>query len=295
MNRKKILLLVNDLTYFPIVLVGIDAQTKKRLNAIIPQAIREVFQAAEIPQKKVEEYLDLAGAIEVNKGYNRVVTGVTTNMIASFNYSRIIRFGELVDVQTSIGLADSIYKNIHPIDELKKAFENPLSLQEVTVDEIEEKEYVVKRNWKSLHDFKTEEFSDEVAEKAQANNKLILQAFQEYLEQHDKLAKKTVRRHVDNAAFYLNGYLIFYGYNLAVTTFDVIEDFFSWGARKGAWYSEAAAKQTGGSLKKFYRFLLAAGEVKEANMPEIRESIEMGIEDANMTLFMMESMYDEFD
>ena len=67
-KRKKVLLLVNDLTYFPIVLIGIDAQTKKQLGKIIPAAIEEVFQTAGIPQTKIAEYLDLAGDIEVSAG-----------------------------------------------------------------------------------------------------------------------------------------------------------------------------------------------------------------------------------
>ncbi|MFQ7235266.1 MAG: hypothetical protein ACLRPU_10365, partial [Enterococcus hulanensis] len=90
---------------------------------------------------------------------------------------------------------------------------------------------------------------------------------------------------------YLNNYLIFYGFDLAVSTFSIISDFFSWGARKNIWISESAIKKAGTSLKKFYQFLIAAGEVKASDMPEIRKEIELGIEDGIMTLMEMDEWF----
>lgn len=289
-KRKKVLLLVNDLTYFPIVLIGIDAQTKKQLGKIIPAAIEEVFQAAGIPQTKIVEYLELAGDIEVSAGYNRVITGIINNMIASMEYYGTFNLDLLVDVKFSLDLADTFYKSELPLDKLREVFKKPLVLHDVLQEDVEKK-YVVEKNWKSLADFKVVDFSDEEYDSALANNRLILSAFQLYLEQHEKLTKKTVNKHLTNIEDYLSGYLIFYGYDLAVSNFEVISDFFSWGARKNVWISESAVKKAGLSMKKFYQFLIAAGEVNESAMPDIREQLEIGVDDGIMTLEMMDDWY----
>lgn len=289
-KRKKVLLLVNDLTYFPIVLIGIDAQTKKQLGKIIPAAIEEVFEAAGISQAKIAEYFDLAGDVEVSAGYNRVITGIINNMITSMEYHGTFNLNMLVDVKLSLYLADSFYKSERPLDKLREIFEKPFVLRDVSQEDVEKK-YVVEKNWKSLADFKVVDFSDEEYDSALANNRLILTAFQQYLEQHEKLTKKTVNKHLANIEDYLSGYLIFYGYDLAVSTFQVIGDFFSWGARKNVWISESAVKKAGSSMKKFYQFLIAAGEVNESAMSEIREQLELGVDDGIMTLEMMDDWY----
>lgn len=226
-KRKKVLLLVNDLTYFPIVLIGIDAKTKKQLKEIIPNAITEVFQAAGIPQKKITEYLDLAGEIEISAGYNRVITGIINNMIASMEYHEGVNLNKLVDVELSLGLANDPFKQEFPLDNLREIFKKPFELHDVSQEEAEEK-YVVEKNWKSLINYKTGDFSEEEFDAALANNRLILTAFQQYLEKHEKQAKKTVNKHLANIEDYLSGYLIFYGFDTAVSSFEVISDFFSW-------------------------------------------------------------------
>ncbi|MDU5333655.1 DUF6933 domain-containing protein [Enterococcus sp.] len=289
-KRKKVLLLVNDLTYFPIVLIGIDAKTKKQLKEIIPNAITDVFQAAGIPQEKITEYFDLAGEIEIGAGYNRVITGIINNMIASMEYHERFNLDTLVDVKLSLAMADYFFKEERPSDKLQAVFKDPLLLHDVSQEDAEEK-YVVEKNWKSLINYKTGDFSDKEFDAALANNRLILIAFQQYLEQHEKQTKKTVNKHLANIEDYLSGYLIFYGFDIAVSSFEVISDFFSWGARKNVWISESAVKKAGSSMKKFYQFLIAAGEVKAADMPEIREQIEMGVDDGIMTLEMMDDWY----
>lgn len=283
-------MLVNDLAYFPIVLIGIDAKTKKQLKEIIPYAIMEVFQAAGISQKKITEYLDLAGKIEIGAGYNRVITGIINNMIASMEYHEGVNLNKLVDVELSLRMADYFFKEERPSDNLQAVFNGPLLLHDVSQEDTEEK-YVVEKNWKSLINYKIGDFSDKEFDAALANNRLILTAFQQYLEQHEKQVKKTVNKHLANIEDYLSGYLIFYGFDIAVSSFEVISDFFSWGARKNVWISESAVKKAGASMKKFYQFLIAAGEVKEADMSEIREHIEVGVDDGIMTLEMMDDWY----
>ncbi|MGL9747292.1 DUF6933 domain-containing protein [Enterococcus sp. DIV0170] len=289
-NRKKILLVVNDLTYFPLIFVGIDAKNKGQLSETFQQAIMEVFQAAGIPKKQIEKYLDLAGEVEVNGGYNRVVTGIMKNMIFSLEYHERYDFNTLVDVENSLDLAEDIFKEQYPIDKLREAFKEPLLIHELS-QEVTEESYVVKKDWESLTDYKVDGFSGKEVEKALANNRLILNAFKEYLEKSEKLTKKTVNHHLANVEDYLSNYLIFYGFDSAVTTFDVISDFFGWGASKNVWISENAVKKAGTAIKKFYQFLIAAGEVKESAMPEIRDQIELGVETGKMTLMMSDSWY----
>ena len=288
-NRKKIVLLTNDLTYMTIVLVDINAQKKKQLAEFIPQAIREVFTAVGISPEQVDQYLKIAGSIEVNAGFNRVVTGVMNNMIEAMQYYSDGIYQEPIDLEESISLAETSFKGTFPIDNLKKAFETSLAINEA----ITKPEFQVNKTWRAFSEFRlTEDLLTEAQwEVITQNNQLVLDEFRRYLLEKEKLSKKTVDKHVAHLKFYLNEYLPFYGFETAFVTFEAIDEFFSWGARKMVFESEHGVKKMGTSFKKFYQFLVVAGEIEEKQLPKIREEIELGIESAIMTFDLFDSFY----
>lgn len=54
-NRKKILVLVNDKSFSPIVLADINAKNKKDLNHMIKAGIEEVFSYSNMPPVQISQ------------------------------------------------------------------------------------------------------------------------------------------------------------------------------------------------------------------------------------------------
>ncbi len=80
-NRKKILVLVNDLTLSPIVLADNNAKNKKELETYIKLGIEKVFSYSEVPLVKIKKYFLKAGRIELSSNYNRSIISINNNMI----------------------------------------------------------------------------------------------------------------------------------------------------------------------------------------------------------------------
>ncbi|ATO44964.1 DUF6933 domain-containing protein [Loigolactobacillus coryniformis subsp. coryniformis] len=75
-DRKKYVLLVNDLTYTPILLNNMNAQAKKTLDISFISGIRMAFAIAGIKPEAVTAYLTQAGALQINAAFDRVTIGV---------------------------------------------------------------------------------------------------------------------------------------------------------------------------------------------------------------------------
>ncbi|MHC5250061.1 DUF6933 domain-containing protein [Enterococcus sp. LJL90] len=80
-NRKKILVLDNDLTLSPVVLADINAKNKKNLEEHIKLGIEEIFSYSDVSSSQISCYLLKAGQIELACNYNRSMIGVVNNMI----------------------------------------------------------------------------------------------------------------------------------------------------------------------------------------------------------------------
>ena len=80
-NRKKVIIMLNDQMLTPIILQDVHVQKKKQLPEIIPEAIRIAFKIAGISNEKIDEYLELAGDIQVTTTSNRSVLG-SVNLVA---------------------------------------------------------------------------------------------------------------------------------------------------------------------------------------------------------------------
>ena len=96
-NRKKILVLVNDKSFSPIVLADINAKNKKDLNNMIKAGIEEVFSYSNIPPVQIKKYFLKTGRLEISSNYNRSILSINNNMIQHFHF-----FTEAIDFQTNL-------------------------------------------------------------------------------------------------------------------------------------------------------------------------------------------------
>ncbi|MCH4984497.1 hypothetical protein AB4G91_08245 [Macrococcoides goetzii] len=80
-NRKKILILVNDLTLLTIVIQDVNAESKKYLDHVIRDRIFKILMSCGIAPGKIERYMDNANEILIGKGHKRNITGVVTQQI----------------------------------------------------------------------------------------------------------------------------------------------------------------------------------------------------------------------
>ena len=96
-------------------------------------------------------------------------------------------------------------------------------------------------------------------------NRILLDGFEEWLRQSG-LKDKTIRKHVQNADFYINDYLLYDSCTPAKEGVSAINSFFNWFfPRKAMWSSRASTKETAASLKKFYKFLAEMGVMPPAD------------------------------
>lgn len=300
-NRKKILVLVNDLTMIPVVIADVNAKNKKELAEEIRIGIKQTFKQEGISEQDIHEYLKLAGEIEINSGFNRQVTGVTTMFIQSAALHPI-DFSQRVQPHLMKWLADTPIQRLpekFPCDALKKAIQNHLKIlpidENTTFYPKKKVETEVQMTWKSFSEWDKYpnegwfEGYEEAMEEMSENNQVVLASFQEYLSNGLGLSDKVVRRHTDYTESFLNYYLTYYGIHTPITDFsdayDCLSDFFP---RKGFFSSPAGVRQAGAALKKFYDFLALANVITTKELKEVKENISDGVEMGEECLEMME-------
>ncbi|WLR41543.1 plasmid pRiA4b ORF-3 family protein [Bacillus carboniphilus] len=71
LGRKKTVVLVNDLTRYMVVLFGLKAKDIREIETLIPRAIQETFQAENIKEEVIEQYIQNAGSIIFSKTKDR--------------------------------------------------------------------------------------------------------------------------------------------------------------------------------------------------------------------------------
>lgn len=97
LNRKKILVLVNDQSFSPIVLADINAKNKKDLDAMIKAGIEEVFSYSDIPPVQIKKYFLKAGRIEIASKHNRSIISINNHLIQHTRF-----FAEDIHFQTNL-------------------------------------------------------------------------------------------------------------------------------------------------------------------------------------------------
>ncbi len=114
----------------------------------------------------------------------------------------------------------------------------------------------------------------------------ITQKNEEYLKEFEDsliasgLSEKTIKRHENNAEFYIDTYLLRVGPSNMEEGCDKLDDFFGYFfIRKCMWSTPANIKTTAASLKKFYKLMLEHGHIKQENYQELLDAIEYNMED----------------
>ncbi|MCI3027954.1 site-specific integrase [Desemzia sp. C1] len=286
-NRKKVLIFLNDQTYTPIILQDVNAKTKKKLPELFQEAMRIAFELAEISSEKTEEYLKLAGNMQVTTTSNRSIIG-SINLMADELSSTKLDLSQTININEMVFYSNYIHTKLYKqgynssAAALQDALKKPLKLEEV----VEKEPYIVKKNW-NYSEFSqldtlnsAEQQWEKYREALVGNNEKLLTAFKKHLIVVKGLSEKTVKRHIEHLYFYLNIYLAEYERVTPIDSGDsagaFLGDFF---VRKDLSSSLTSLKQNGSALKKFYQFLYEANEISENELNDINEYIRAGLEE----------------
>lgn len=122
-----------------------------------------------------------------------------------------------------------------------------------------------------------EEFEKRCAEIRKVNDDL-LELFADDLKRQD-LSEKTIKRHITNADFYINEYLIRQDAAAMEEGIGMVDLFLgNFFIRKCVWSTPAAIKSTAASIKKFYKSMLDHGKIKKKDYEYLCDEIRDGME-----------------
>lgn len=98
-------------------------------------------------------------------------------------------------------------------------------------------------------------------EKIEKQHEELLRIF---LEDISHLSDKTIRKHLNNVAFFINDYLIYYnGADYEEVNEEIYSFFSDFFIRKCMWSSPNSIKETAASLKKFYKSMVDHGKFEK--------------------------------
>ncbi|MBO0473017.1 hypothetical protein IGL98_000368 [Enterococcus sp. DIV0840] len=126
LDRKKVLVLVNDLSFSPIVLADINAKNKQQLSVYIKEGIEHVFGYSTDKPYQLKKYFLRAGRMEISYSYNRSISGINNNMIQMLKvYPEDIDLNSRLQTSVMEFLAKTPYRSMTPeytfsIDVVKK-------------------------------------------------------------------------------------------------------------------------------------------------------------------------------
>ena len=110
-----------------------------------------------------------------------------------------------------------------------------------------------------------------------AENAGLMKQFSAWLESKG-LTPKTVDRHVANADFFVNEYLLYDDAVRPAEGWHRIDSFLGyWFIRKAMWANPASIRSNATSLKKFYAFLQEMRIVDMVALEAVRESVKEGL------------------
>lgn len=114
---------------------------------------------------------------------------------------------------------------------------------------------------------------EQACKRIKKDNTKLLEQFAQWLSGKG-LAEKTVRRHVENADFYINTFLLSEDAVSARDGASHISMFLGyWFIRKAMWASPSAIRENAGSLKKFYTFMQEQGQIDADELQDLKETI----------------------
>ena len=100
-----------------------------------------------------------------------------------------------------------------------------------------------------------------------------------FLEDISHLSDKTIRKHIDNVAFFINDYLVYYNGANYEEVNEEIDSFFSdFFIRKCMWSTPNSTKETAASLKKFYKSMMDHGKFEKEEYKLLCDTIKEEME-----------------
>lgn len=128
-------------------------------------------------------------------------------------------------------------------------------------------------------------------------NEKFIKEFESWLIQKN-LAKKTIRKHLNNASLYINDYLNYYDASTMEDGVYYVHGFLDgWFIEKCLWSSRNSLKETAASIKKFYQCMSEKGYVNENDYNELSSFIKENMDEflEQMDSFENGTYYDMFD
>lgn len=125
-NRRKVLVLMNDKNRYVIVLYGMKAKDWKRIDKLIIEAVRESFKSEFIKEEVIEQYIQAASTISFTKTKNRsFVAQLNKACDHVYFYERDLEPDKLIQTEMGknasrllVGVGNN--QHIHPNEELYK-------------------------------------------------------------------------------------------------------------------------------------------------------------------------------
>jgi hypothetical protein len=104
-------------------------------------------------------------------------------------------------------------------------------------------------------------------------NEVLLKDFENHLKEK-RLSIKTIKKHCTNVDFYINDFLLYEEAIEAPDGAEEIGEFLGyWFIRKAMWASPTTIKENASSLKTFYQFLSAKGEISIKSFDTLKQTI----------------------
>lgn len=128
-------------------------------------------------------------------------------------------------------------------------------------------------------------------------NEKFIEEFESWLIQKN-LAKKTIRKHLNNASLYINDYLNYYDASTMEDGVHYVHVFLDdWFIEKCLWSSRNSLKETAASIKKFYQCMSEKGYVNKNDYNELSSFIKENMDEflEQMDSFENGTYYDMFD
>ena len=128
-------------------------------------------------------------------------------------------------------------------------------------------------------------------EKNNKRNEKFLKIFENWLNDQ-KLAKKTIRKHLNNIDLYINYYLNYYEVISMEDGVNMVYSFLNdWFIRKCLWSSVTSLKETAASIKKFYQCMSEKGYIRNEDYKSLCRKIKVHMDEFIDTFIK----YDEYE
>lgn len=287
-ERKKILILINDRTFLPIVIDDVNAQRKKELDLLIKERIHTIFRHIGLKEQQISDYFSNAGILEVNAAHNRTVISIMNQQVQRAkwydrsydeNYAQELQQWLLMNIFAKLN-----YK--YPAEETLEVFDELLIKQPaVKLMPQSKHRFKIKKNWKSFDswvqyvDGIDEEDYERICLEIRENNQYLLAEFQTYLMDCGNIKDDVIELYMEYIDLYINEYLLNYGIRTVTTDMDDPYEFLEdWLVRKVLWRGHPEVKVAGNALKKFYMFLQLADELRPVDVKRAKGAINEGVE-----------------